>query len=98
LAEVANPDTIDENACGQRVVRAGDGAGEFEPAASIVERLTARAGENLGELAGHRGPARIRVAAQEDDRFHRPRRIVEDVGPRGRRRTRGLEPFDLLAN
>ena len=47
-AEVLVPDPIDQHPGGQRVVRAGDGLGEFEPAAPL--------GEGLGLAAGREHP------------------------------------------
>ena len=47
LAEVVHPDAVDHDARGQRVVLAGDGPGQFQPAAALAERLPLVAGQHL---------------------------------------------------
>ena len=39
VAEMMQPDAVDHHAGGERVVLAGDGAGQLQPAAAFFERL-----------------------------------------------------------
>src|SRR5213083_2757586 len=50
-AEVMLPDAVDHYPGGEWIARAGDSAGQFEPAAAVLERLPVGPGYHLEELA-----------------------------------------------
>ena len=83
-AEVVEPEAVHQHAGGERVVRAGDGAGQFEPSAAVREGLALRAGEDLQELARDGVALVLRVAAQEDARVLLRLAVGDDEGVRGR--------------
>ena len=56
-AAVVHPDAIDEGAGRQWVVAAGDGVGQFEPAAAVAERLSV--GSSNGEETPRQGSPRL---------------------------------------
>ena len=86
LAEVPEPDAVDQHPGRQRVLGVGDRLGQLEPAASFLERPTVGPGEHAEEPPrdGRARPARI--AADEDVRLDRLGGVVHHHGPR--RRTR----------
>ena len=66
-AEVMLPDAVYHDARSERIVRAGNGAGEFESSAALPERLALWAGDYFDELARYflaqaRSPAAIEHA------------------------------------
>ena len=67
-AEVMLPDAIHHHACGERVVRTGDGAGEFEPSAAALKRRALRAGDDFEKLPRHLLSETRRAATIEDAR------------------------------
>jgi hypothetical protein len=98
LAKVADPDAVDQYSGRERVVRARDGLGQFQPAAAAAKRFAFGAAERFQELSRHAFAWDARVAANEDARFHRLRQIVEHHGSGRRTGVQQQMPVDFLLN
>src|SRR5438874_6680741 len=87
VAEMPQPDAVDDDAGGEGIVFIGDGLSEFEPAGAVLKWLAIGTGENREKLAGNFITFHRRIAAFEDARIllHRP--VFEDQ--RMRRRAGG---------
>ncbi len=92
LAEMPLPHAVDQHAGRQRVLGVGDGPGQIEPAAPFGERSTVRARQHLQEPPRDRRARPSRIAANEDVRVDRLRRVDKHHRPRG---APGCVPFDL---
>ena len=97
VAEMVLPDAIDHDAGGQRIGRARDGVGELEPAAAVAEARAILAGQDFEEAARHDLARRLGLAADEDRRVRRLRRVHEDVRAGQRAGLGELEQIALLA-
>ena len=53
VLEIVQPDPIDDHARRERIVAAGDRAGQFQPAAARTERLAVFAGQHAQKLPRH---------------------------------------------
>ncbi len=83
-AEVVVPDAVDHDPGGEGVGGVDDGAGQFEAAAALVERLAVVvAGEDLEEPAGDGVAEASRAAADEHARVRFGGAIGEDEGGGG---------------
>ena len=60
------PNTIDDDSGGQRVVRGGNGIGEFQSAAAFAERFPVFPRQHGQKLPGDFDAAIVRVTAKED--------------------------------
>ena len=70
-AEVVHPDPVDQGAGRQRVVGAGDGPRQLEPAAAVDERFPLGTGQRGEEPARHRFAQVVGIAAHKDTRLDR---------------------------
>ena len=82
MTEVPDPDAVHEDACGQRVVGAGDGLRQLEAPAAIGKRLTILARGDLEELSRHRRAVVRLVPAKEHIRVELKRFIQKRTGGR----------------
>src|SRR5581483_9378979 len=80
LPEVMHPYPVDHDACGERVLFAGDALGEFQAAAAELEGLRFAVGKDLEEMARNDFAPRLGLAADEDGRILRIRLIDDDHG------------------
>src|SRR6185436_18601659 len=78
--EMVHPHTIDHHASGQRIRFAGDGLGEFQPAAALSEWSWFSTGKNFEEMPGNNFTFRLRLSTHEDRRIPRLRQICDDHG------------------
>src|SRR4051812_10930350 len=92
-AEMMLPEAIHHDARGERVVGAGDGSCEFEPAAALVEGLALRPGNHFQELARHFLTEARGAAAFEDTRIRLRLAVVQ--GESGRSAELNQTPVHL---
>src|SRR6185503_8454119 len=71
IAEMMLPDSVDHDACRQRIALAGDGVGQFEPSAAILESLSIGGRENFQKSAWHYSARSFRLTAKKDGRVRR---------------------------
>ena len=87
----STPDAVDHHAGRQRVVlRLAIACASSSRPLPSLERLAVRAGDDAEELPRHLRRRGCRVAAEEDDRLHRRRRVGQHHRPR--RGDRGRRP------
>src|SRR5262245_55346394 len=63
------PDAIDDYAGRERILRVDDGLSQFQPAASLCERLALRSGDRFQELTRHLLAGTAWVAADQHGRI-----------------------------
>src|SRR5262245_41559472 len=80
--EVMLPNAIHHHTCGERVVRAGNLAGQFQAAAAFSERLRLRSVENGKKTPGHLRTEAAWIAAHENVRRAHDWRVFDRHGPR----------------
>ena len=97
LAEVPEPDAVDDDAGGEGVVLAGDRLRELEAAAALGEGLAVFR-QDRRELAGDLVAAVAGVAADEDHGFGRGRIVNQRHGSRRSAGVACLEGFAALAD
>src|SRR5436305_14689288 len=71
------PDAVDHHTSGQRVLRAGNGSGQLEPPAPVLERLPVWSRDDLQASPGDFVAFVGRVAAKKDASIPRSRPILE---------------------
>ena len=79
-AEVMQPEAVDQHPSRERILRAGNGAGQLKPAAPLRERLPLRTGQHRQELPRHGLSPIVRIAANQDMRLDRLGRIHQHHG------------------
>ena len=94
-AEVMQPDAIDDHAHGERVIAAGDGPRQLEPAAAFPEGIAVLAGDGRQKLPRHLRARAVRIAADKNVRGVRAGVVLEDHRLGRRARVRRVQFFQL---